>query len=496
MLAHTLVEQLRFNAASFPERPAIQVVNGPELTYAGALQRTLELATAMREHGDGSPVAILQRNGADAVLAFLACQLAGVPALPVNNVLTANEVDYILDDSSAGLLLHGPEFTELTAALAPARQPVMVSTADLGTGAAPWESFDPSDPADPFIIGYTSGTTGFPKGAVYDGEGMYVQYLRWAIHFGLTPDSTLLTAGPMFHNSYGGLSILALALGATNRVLTSFDAAVAWDELARRCSFVFLVPSMLTQILRTWHESGLGPMTALRRLLSSGAAVDPVQLDAAFDAFPNAAITEGYGWSEGGWVTHDTKQRGAVVPQCVGRPMVGADVALFADDGSRCEPGETGEIGVCNVSPFRGYVNPKSPLETSADGQYLLSGDIGRFTPDGRLLVVDRKKDIIVTGGENVASGEVERAITAHPGIREAAVVGRPDERWGEAVTAVVVRGEGADEVDEDVLRAHCRERLAAYKIPKCFEFVDALPRNSMGKVQKFLLREQPVAPR
>ncbi|HEY0449734.1 class I adenylate-forming enzyme family protein [Actinophytocola sp.] len=483
MLRHTLVEQLRFTSASYPDRPAVQVVGGQELTYAAALDRTLALATAIRERGDGSPVAILLRNGPDAVLALLACQLAGVPALPVNGALTASEVDYVLADSSAGLLLHGPEFVDLVAALA--RRRVTVSTADL-PAAQPWDAFQPSAPGDPFVIGYTSGTTGFPKGAIYDGAGMYVQYLRWAVHFGLTAESTLLTAGPMFHNSYGGLSILALALGATNRVLTAFHPATACAELEQRCTFAFLVPSMLTQVLERWRATGTA-MTSLRCLLSSGAAVDPAQLDAAFDAFPAAAITEAYGWSEGGWVTHETKRRGAVVPQSVGHPMVGADVALFDADGVRCGPGETGEIGVCNVTPFLGYVNPASTAETSADGRYLLSGDVGRFTEDGRLLVVDRKKDIIVTGGENVASGEVERVLTAHPAVREVAVVGRRDARWGEAVTAVVVT---ESEVDAAVLRAHCRERLAAYKVPKEIEFVAALPRNSMGKVQKFLLRE------
>ncbi|MCT2583539.1 class I adenylate-forming enzyme family protein [Actinophytocola gossypii] len=483
MLRHTLVEQLRLNAEAFPDRPAIEVVGGPALSYAGALDRTLVLATAIRRRGDGSPVAILLRNGPDAVLAFLACQLAGVPALPVNSALTASEIDYILDDSAAGVLLHaGPP-----PPLAPKRPPALIDVSTLDGPGDAWDTFTPSDPADVFVIGYTSGTTGFPKGARYDGAGMYVQYLRWAVHFGITSDSTLLTAGPMFHNSYGGLSILALMVGATNRVLPAFDRRVAHDELAERATFAFLVPSMLTQVLDEWRARDRAPLPSLRCLLSSGAAVDAGLLADAFDAFPGAVVAEAYGWSEGGWVTHEVKTRGAVLPQCVGWPMVGADVALFDADGARCGPGETGEIGVRNVTPFLGYVNPDSPLETSADGRYLLSGDIGRFADDGRLLVVDRKKDIIVTGGENVASGEVERAIDAHSAVRESAVVGRRDPRWGEAVTAVVVLDGTADEHD---LRAHCRERLAGYKVPKTFEFVDALPRNSMGKVQKFLLRE------
>ncbi len=508
MLQHTLAEQLRFNAASFPDRLALEVVGGRGLTYAEALDRTLVLATAIRQRTDGSPVAILHRNSPDAALSFLACQLAGVPAVPVNNVLTPVEMDYLLDDSAVGVLLHGPEFTGLVPALSPARKPAVVCSADLGAHAEPWKSFTSSDPAAPFIIGYTSGTTGFPKGAVYDGEGMYVQYLRWAVHFGLDADSTLLTAGPMFHNSYGGLSLLALALGATNRILAGFDPGLARDELGARATFAFLVPAMLTQVLRSWRDAGRPPLASLRRLLSSGSAADPAQLAEACEAFPNALITEAYGWSEGGWVTHEVKQRGAIVPQSVGHPMIGADVGLFDLDGARCGPGEAGEIGVRNVTPFLGYVNPASPLDTSADGRYLLSGDIGRFAPDGRLLLVDRKKDIIVTGGENVASGEVERVLAAHPRVRDVAVVGRADERWGEAVTAVVVlepEGTGlvagalaaearaAEALAAEALRAHCRERLAPYKVPKRIEFTAALPRNSMGKVQKFLLREPPV---
>jgi acyl-CoA synthetase (AMP-forming)/AMP-acid ligase II len=496
LLQHTLVEQLRFNAATFGDRPALQVVGGAELTYAEALDRTLVLATAIREHADGTPVAILHRNSPDAALSFLACQLAGVPAVPVNNVLTPTEMDYLLDDSSVGVLLHGPEFTDLVPELSPARKPAMVCSADVSQRHEPWDSFTTADPAAPFIIGYTSGTTGFPKGAVYDGEGMYVQYLRWAVHFGLGPDSTLLTAGPMFHNSYGGLSLLALALGATNRILAAFRPDHAREELGSRCTFAFLVPAMLAQVLRSWREAGRPPLPALQRLLSSGSAADPAQLEEAFEAFPAAMITEAYGWSEGGWVTYESKQRGAVVPHSVGYPMVGADVALFGPDGARCGPGETGEIGVRNVTPFLGYVNPSSPHDTSADGRYLLSGDVGRFAPDGRLLLVDRKKDIIVTGGENVASGEVERVLAAHPAVRDVAVVGRPDERWGEAVVAIVVLEPDSAGVDAQVLRTHCRATLAAYKVPKQVEFTAALPRNSMGKVQKFLLRQLPAEQR
>jgi acyl-CoA synthetase (AMP-forming)/AMP-acid ligase II len=238
MLQHTLAEQLRFNAASFPERPALQVVAGPELTYAEALDRTLVLATAIRERSDGSPVAILHRNGPDAALSFLACQLAGVPAVPVNNVLTPSEMDYLLDDSSVGVLLHGPEFTHLVPALSPARKPAAVCSADLGGPAQPWEAFTASDPAAPFIIGYTSGTTGFPKGAVYDGEGMYVQYLRWAVHFGLDADSTLLTAGPMFHNSYGGLSCWPWRWAPPSSGTRSCrsPSATRWSGPTSRCS--------------------------------------------------------------------------------------------------------------------------------------------------------------------------------------------------------------------------------------------------------------------
>jgi acyl-CoA synthetase (AMP-forming)/AMP-acid ligase II len=490
MLQHTLVEQLQFNAEAFPDRPALHVIGSSELTYRAALDRTLTLASIIRRHVDGSPAALLQRNGADSVLSILACQLAGVAAVPINPVLTPSEIEFILDDASVGIILHEDELGELVRGLSPDRRPAVVSTSTVHPSTEPWGSFTPSAPGDPFIIGYTSGTTGFPKGAVYDGEGMYVQYLRWALHFGLDADSTLLTGGPMFHNSYGGLSLLSLMLGATNRVMTSFDPAVACHELGEHCTFAFLVPSMLIQVLRAWDAAGRAPLTSLTTLLSSGAPVDPADLDAAFEAFPNAAICEAYGWSEGGWVTFERKQRGGVVAQCVGFPMVGADIGLFAEDGGPSPAGATGEIGVRNVTPFRGYINPSSPLETSADGRYLLSGDLGRHLGDGRLLVVDRKKDIIVTGGENVASGEVERVLAAHPSVRDVAVVGRPDARWGEAVTAVVVIAEDGDCIGDEELRAYCRERLAGYKTPKRFEFVEALPRNSMGKLQKFLLRQ------
>jgi acyl-CoA synthetase (AMP-forming)/AMP-acid ligase II len=497
VLQQSIVDQLRGNAHQYPDRPAIEVVDGPSVTYAEAWRRVVKLAATLSDvpERDGlRMVALLHPNGIDAALSYLACQLAGCTAVPVNNRFAPGEMEYVLNDSGATTMLAGEPYLQSIAALAPAAPVSVIDTDSIATPAEIQDRPVTVDGSKPFIVGYTSGTTGFPKGGLYSGDSMYLQYMRWGWSFGFTGDQVLLTGGPMFHNSYGGLSLLALAVGARNRVLVTWDPDLAYSELAERITWSMLVPSMVTSVLERWQTQGRRPLPSLRFLLSSAAPITADLLADAMAAFPNATIAEAYGWSEGGWVTFEAKTPETLTAQCVGWPVPGLDLQILRDDRTPCEVGERGEIAVKNLMPFLGYLN--KPEETAAaiyDG-YVLSGDLGMRGADGRIFLVDRKKDMIISGGENVYSVEVERVLIAHPHIDEVAVIGRPDPRWGEAVTAVVVASDPA--LDETRVRDYCRRDLAAYKVPKRVEFVDALPRNSMGKVQKFVLREQTeVAP-
>lgn len=493
MLQHAIVDQLRLNARSFPQRPAIETIDGPSLTFGQAWRRVVALAETVRDEpvrNGRRVVAVLLPNGPDATLAYLACQLAGCTSVPVNSALASPEMDYIVNDSGATAILTSSPFLDVAARLEAG--PRVIDCAAVPTPA----QVTPVEPAvdgdGVMMIGYTSGTTGLPKGALFSNDTMYLNFVRWGWQFGLTEQQTLLTCGPMFHMSYGGLSMLSLMAGATNRIFSKFDPRAACEELRARSTFAFLVPTMMGAILESWEERGRSPLTSARFLLSSGAPVTAPLLSEALEAFPNATIAEAYGWSEGGWLTFEVKRPETLRAQCVGWPVPGFDVAILRDDYSACEVGEPGEIAARNLLPFLGYLN--KPEETAAaqhDG-FILSGDIGIRDEDGRIRVVDRKKDMIVTGGENVYSVEVERVLLAHPEIEEAAVIGRPHPRWGEAVVAVVVPA--TEDLGEAQVRDFCRERLAGYKVPKSVEIVAELPRNAMGKVQKFRLRSDAPA--
>jgi acyl-CoA synthetase (AMP-forming)/AMP-acid ligase II len=489
VLCHTIVDQVRMNAQAFPERVAIEVLGGESLTYGEVWRRVTGLADALAGVEERDPhklVAIMLPNGPDAVLTQLACQLAGCVAVPMNVAFKLAEMNGIIADSGARTVLTADPYLEMAGRLESA--PAVIDCATVPLSETFSDRRAPGGDDEPMVVYYTSGTTGLPKGAVFSNGAMYLRFVRWGWTFGLRSDDVVLTCGPMFHGSYGGLVLVGLTIGARSRIMTKFDAATAYHELRDRSTFAFLVPTMMRAVVDVWETESKAPAVAARTLLSSGAAISAELLAQAIEVFPNATISEGYGWSEGNWVCFERKTLEDLKPQSVGRPMVGADVRILRPDRSPCDVGEPGEIAARDLVLFSGYLH--RPQETAAamhDG-YALSGDIGVLDPDGRVRLLDRKKDMIVTGGENVYPAEVERVLMSHPDLVEAAVVGRPDPRWGEAVVAVVVSAR--PELTGEDLQTYCREYMAGYKVPKQVEIVSELPRNAMGKVQKFLVRD------
>lgn len=494
MLRQAIVDQVCRNAKTFPERIAIEEISGNTYTYGAAWRRVVALAHRLRDIGSGDGqrmVAILLPNSADAVLTHLACQLAGCVAVPINGALAAREIDEIFSDSGCRHVLTSEPF--LAAVDAVTTRPQVIDCGEIPTPASIVEFRDVAAGDSPMVVGYTSGTTGRPKGAVFSNDAMFLRFLRWGWQFGLTEDHVLLIAGPMSHLSYSGLTLIALLAGARVRITKQFDAGQACTELAERCTFAFLVPTMMERVLDAWQERGRPEMSAARFLLSSGAPINRDLLAKALGAFPNATIAEAYGWSEGSWITYEVKRLETLRPQCVGWPMIGSDVVVFDDEFRPCGPHQPGEIAAKDLIGFSGYLN--RPEETAAayhDG-FVLSGDVGVWDDDGRLRLVDRKKDMIVSGGENIYSAEVERALLEDERIAEAAVVGRPDPQWGEIVVAVIVPGDPS--LTEEDVRTSCQKRLARYKVPKAVDMVDELPRNAMGKVQKYILRYRAAQP-
>lgn len=491
MLDFSIADDIGRRCLSDPSRTAIEIVGTPQrLSFAGLWRRAGSIAGALARTPSGKwgpLVATLLPNGADAVLAFVGCQLAERVIVPLNWRLSDPELEYQLRDCDARVLLSGGALLERARTLAARLGGLLVVDSatidDTDHGYRP-AALRRDRGNEPCVVGYTSGTTGFPKGAVYSHDHYALNNYRWGWEFGLTGDHVVLITGPLFHISYAGFALAALTIGARVRIMAEFDPAVAFDEFSQRSSFAFLVPSMTAMLGDEWRRRGCPPLPAARFILSAGAPLPKPLLEIALQMFPNARIAEIFGWTEGAYTSFEIKRPDALVPHCVGWPALGAEVRIFDEQGRPCPPGQPGEIGVRAATRFLGYLGRPEESEAAVRDGFTLSGDIGMLLDDGRLCVIDRKKDMIISGGENVYSAEVERVLLDDARVAEAAVVGAPDPQWGEVVTAVVVLRPGAT-LTLDEAREHCRGQLAGYKLPRRLELVDALPRNSMGKVLK-----------
>jgi acyl-CoA synthetase (AMP-forming)/AMP-acid ligase II len=489
----TIAEQLEVVAGAFPDRIAIEIVGGRSYTYRELVARMNALAAALGEvppGRNGRMVAVLLSNGVDSLLSYLACQLRGVATVPINTRLAPAEMGYILKDSDATVLMSGGDQMERAKSIASEYGPRCLECDAVPDGVPADFRRIPLKGSDISVVFYTSGTTGFPKGAAITMDCWAERLMWWGWEFDVASHDVMLVPGPTFHMSFCSLSFCALYRGARLRIVERFDVAASYDELRERCSWSFLVPTMSAMMLELWRERGREPLLGPRSILSSGAALSPSTLEDMMEMFPNARIFEAYGWTEGGWVTSEIKRRGTIVPHCVGWSAFGCEVVVLDENGEPCATGIVGEVAARTPIPFSHYLNNPEATRKAWAGHHQKSGDVGVFLDDGRLKLLDRRNDMIVTGGENVYSSEVERVLHDHPDVLECVVVGQPDPRWGNAVVGVVVPRPGKS-IDEDILRAHCRNELAGYKCPKSFIVIDALPRNSMGKVEKFRVRER-----
>ncbi|OGL10143.1 MAG: fatty-acyl-CoA synthase [Candidatus Rokubacteria bacterium RIFCSPLOWO2_02_FULL_73_56] len=501
MGAFNLAAVLAHHADRFPDRACL-VWGDATLTYADLAARAGRTATGLARLGlgRGDVVAVLLYNCPEFLEAMFAVARLGAVFMPINWRLAGEEIAYVVGHAGARLVITEPE---LAARAAPARPLVpaagWVTVGGAPAGFAPFEALRDAGPAPPLAdvapddvhrLMYTSGTTGRPKGVMITYANLYWKNLAHVIEFSVTGADRGLACGPLYH--VGALDLTTttvLHAGGTVEVHRTFEAAAVLDAFERHgVTSAWLAPSMVNQLLAhpTLERRDLSRV----RLLIDGGEKMPVPLiERLLGAFPNAWFADAYGLTE--TVSGDTfldKRATLAKLGSVGKPCLHLDVAIWDDADRPVAPGALGEIVLRGPKVFKGYWRDPEATAAAFRGGWFHTGDIGVLDADGFLYIVDRKKDMIVSGGENIASPEVERVLYEHPAVLEAAVVGCPDARWGEVPVAFVVLREGARAAATE-LEAHCRARLARFKVPRAVHFVEALPRNPSGKVLKRVLR-------
>lgn len=503
----TPVELLDRAVASFAERTA--VIDGDlHFTYAELGERRDRMVSALAARGiaPGDRVAALCTNN------YMQLELhQGVPArgavmVPLNIRLAQDEMDYILEHSGASLLVASAEFTELARKLAQARGIPVILEED--GSYEEWLAQAQPDPADrPEIdehsmisLNYTSGTTGRPKGVMSHHRGAYLQALSMAYHAQTGPGSTYLWTLPMFHCNGWCFTWSVLATGATNLCLRKVDPVLIWSALREGGVTHFCgAPTVLTMLAESADPQAAAPDQRVK-VMVGGAPPSPTLLKRThglgFDVTHVYGLTETYGPSvtnvwQPEWDELDLEQASKLrarqgIAALANRPLrvldpVGDDVPA---DGMTI-----GEIAASGNIVMLGYYNDQAATDAVTRSGCLLTGDLGVMHPDGYVELRDRAKDIIISGGENVASVEVEKVLDMHPAVVESAVVGMPDEKWGEIVCAFISLRSGAEVSPEEII-AHAREHLGGYKVPRRVFFTD-LPKTSTGKIQKTVLRQR-----
>jgi fatty-acyl-CoA synthase len=497
---------LAHHAERSPER-AITVFEGRATTYRQMATRATALAAGLYERGvrPGQVVGLLSYNCPEFLEAVFAANYLGAIVMPINWRLAAPEVRYILEHSEAPALVCDEALVDLAddatknldssplkVCIAPGARGGWTTIADLASGSTNVGRF-PVEADDTHRLMYTSGTTGRPKGVMITHANLAWKNLAHLVEFGFNSDDLGLACGPLYHVGALDLTTTTLiAAGATTIVHRAFDAAAVVDEIERsRVTTVWLAPAMVNAILAL-PDVESRDLSSVRVVINGGEKMPIPLIERIQRSFPSAWFADAYGLTE--TVSGDTfLDRDNLIAKLgsVGRPCVYLELEVWDEQGHTVPAGVRGEIVVRGPKVFKGYWRDPQATERAFAGGWFHTGDVGVVDEDGYLFIVDRLKDMIVSGGENIAGSEVERVLYEHDAVLEAAVVGRPDERWGEVPVAFVVVRAGQS-VTAERLIAHCASQLAKYKVPKDVTFLEALPRNPSGKVLKRELR--PVA--
>ncbi len=498
--------QFMFRNALWRNGEKVAVVDDRPYRYKELDQLSSQLAASLEALGidKGDRVAILLRNCVEFVVTDLAILKLGAVKVPLNEMLSVSDVTYMLGHSGAKVLVvHGSLVDKLDKdELAGSALAHIFELDDRGQGIAAghqdwqalfegesepftWRAVGPDDPA--FIM-YTGGTTGRSKGVLHTHGAMMINGLTHIVNAEISENERLLLTSPLPHAA-GFMAQAGLLQGATVYLHRSFDPGVVLDTVQQdQISWTFMVPTMIYRLLDA-YDPARHNVSSLRTLVYGAAPITRVRLLEVLDKF-GPVLLQLFGQTEvPDFATKLSKADHLderFLGSC-GQPVLTADVRIGDENGAALPFGEVGEILVRSPYTLECYYNDPEKTAEAYSGEWLRTGDVAYQSDSGHVFIVDRSKDMIISGGMNVYSTEVENAVQEYPGVKQVMVIGIPHEDWGEAVCAAVVPVPG--EYDEAALIAHCKRNLAAYKVPKVVELVDDIPLTAYGKPDKKSLR-------
>jgi long-chain acyl-CoA synthetase len=478
-------------------------------TWAQHGDRVLRLGNALGTElgiGQGDRVAILALNSHEYLELYHACYLGAGVINPLNLRLAAKELAFILNDSGtevvftdflfSGLLEQArPELKNLKSVvlIGEGDVPHDVKYEDLIAAGKPVIPDEPEE-SDPVVLMYTGGTTGLPKGVLLSQRAEMLNLYHVAVAIGLGEDRVYLHQTPMFHAASMAAVLGVPALGGQSVFLPLFDPPKVLDLMEQyKVNQTVMVPTMIAMVMQ--HPDFKPERMQSLEYLTYGASPMPgALLKKLIELYPDLNISQGYGMTECSsvltFLTDEDHRKGGELLSSAGRAMIGVSLSIQDDEGNILPPGESGEVCARAGNFMDCYWNRDKETEEAFRGGWYHTGDMGRLDKEGYLFLVDRVKDMIVTGGENVYSVEVENAIASHPAVAQCAVIGIPHDKWGEQVHAIVVLKEGQTATEDDIV-AHAREHIAGYKVPKSVEFRDEpIPLSGAMKPLKRELRK------
>ena len=488
---------IRTSAARTPDKTALRETDR-SLTYEQLIERINKVGNGISEElklNNGEHIALMAPNCLEFIEIVCGAADAGVATAMINPRLTAKEAAYICNDSQARVLFVHESLEEMMRSESlDTIDKIIVIGKDYDDWLGGMQSVRPTikiEEVDTFAIPYTAGTTGHPKGVLLSHRSRVLTFFAMAVEYGCySPDDRSLAIAPLFHGAGFAFAVAPIFFGGYCEILAKFDPELVLASLSsENISNTFMVPTHFNALFAL-PESVRNQFSFpnLRTIMSNAAPLPQTTKERIVEYFGDGLLHELYGSTEGGIVCNLRPVDQLRKVKCVGRPFPCTHVKLLDENGDETPEGEVGELFSRSPFLFNGYwQKPEATNEAYRDG-WFSAGDLAKFDEEGYIYLVDRKTDLIISGGVNIYPRDIEEVLHSHKAVAEAAVIGVADDYWGEKVKAFVVLREGQQLTTEELIN-HCEGKLASYKHPKEFSFIDALPRNAAGKVLRRELR-------